>query len=70
MEKMFVYPETCESIDSTMTPESSDNTRSTRAEVLAHRSKLYRTLLDQGAASRNFRLAQAAQEEPPNCAHA
>jgi len=70
MEKMFVYPETCESIDSTMTPESSDNTRSTRAEILAYRSKLYRTLLDQGAASRNFRLAQTTQEEPSNCAHA
>jgi len=69
MEKMFVYPETCESIDSTMTLES-NNTRSTTADVLSYRSKLYRTLLDQGAASRNFRLAQAAQQEPSNCAHA
>ncbi len=69
MEKMFVYPETFESTTSGMTVESNENARST-ADVLSYRSKLYRTLLDQQTASRNFRLAPDAQQEPSNCAHA
>ncbi len=69
MEKMFVYPETFESTTSGMTVESNENPRST-ADILSYRSKLYRTLLDQQTASRNFRLAPDAQQEPSNCAHA
>ncbi|PYR65873.1 MAG: hypothetical protein DMG19_01680 [Acidobacteria bacterium] len=69
MEKMFVYPETFESTTSGMTVESNENPRST-ADILSYRSKLYRTLLDQQTASRKYRFAPEAQQEPSNCAYA
>jgi hypothetical protein len=69
MEKMFVYPETVEGIGSGKAVENNENPIS-RAEVLSHRSKLYRTLLEQQTSSRLFRLMPTLNQEPAHRAHA
>ena len=69
MEKMFVYPETVEGIGSGKAAENTENPIS-RAEVLSHRSKLYRTLLEQQTSSRLFRLMPALNQEPAHRVHA
>ena len=63
MEKMFVYPETLESVGSGKAIENTENPIS-RAEVLSYRSKLYRTLLDQQTSSGLFRLMPTLNQEP------
>ena len=70
MEKMFVYPETLEGIGSGKAVENTENPIS-RAEVLSHRAKLYRTLLDQQTSSRlRGRLTPAVNQESAHCANA
>jgi hypothetical protein len=62
MERMFVYPETLESQTTwTINLEDGENAYSS-AGTASYRCKLYRTLLEQRTASRQFRLARTDNE--------
>lgn len=68
MEKMFVYPET---LDSVATSEILENVQNnSRADIASHRCKLYRTLLEQRNASRQGSLARINHERAAHGVHA
>ena len=70
MEKMFVYPETLDSKVAWAMPSDDAEAVHSRADVASHRCKLYRTLLEQGTASRQARFARMDHERAANSAHA